>query len=166
VYALFLALGAAAGCGGYAAATAMGWEPTETFLLRGIVYGAFGQAVARVHLQRIPGGEATEALTVLSATGDWLAGVLDVHIPGAVRRHLAKLPPEQLAQYVDHLFRLKVVGDASFKGSRKKFATTVNDATRDLLEEDPVARLQASSSLRALGEDWVLKYKFSPPEPV
>jgi hypothetical protein len=165
VYLIFLALGGAAGWAGHEAATAIGWEPADNEFVRGLIYGAFGQAAVRVHLTRIPGAEATEALTMLSAAGDWLAGALDVQVGRAVRRRLALLPADHLAQYVDHLFRLKVAGDGNLdENARKEFAQTVDAAVSDVLRGDDVARLQASSSLRALGEGWVTTYRFSPPE--
>jgi hypothetical protein len=167
-YGTFLVLGAAAGWGGYAAATAIGWKPADPHFLRGLIYGAFGQAVVRVHLERVPGGEAAEALTMLSAFGDWLAGVLDVQVVRAVRRRLAGLPPDELAQYVDHLFRLRVAGDTENldESTRKEFAHAVDAAVDAVLSGDEAARLRARSSLRVLGEGWVMRYKFAPPEPL
>ena len=166
VYVIFTALGCAAGWGGFEAATAIGWHPApDSTVLTGLVYGAFGQAVVRVHLDKIPGGEAAEALTPLSVAGDWLSGVFDVQVPRAVRRRLRSLSSEELAQYVGHLFRLRVVADTCLsEQAHKEFAQRVNESVRDVLSADPASRIEARSSLMAMGEGWVLKYKFDRPQ--
>jgi hypothetical protein len=165
VYVLFAALGVAAGFGGYEACAAIGWRPVPgSSIVTGVIYGAFGQAAVRVRLDRIPGGDAADALTLLSAAGDWLAGVLDVQIPRAVRRQLAKLPPGELAQYVDHLYKLRVESDGDLsEAAIKGFGRRVDSSVNDVAFGEEAAKDRARTTLRALGEQWVMHYEFDRP---
>jgi hypothetical protein len=164
VYLFYTALGVAAGWGGYEAATAIGWQPApHSSLLTGILFGAFGQAAARVHLARIPGGESADVVTLLSAAGDWLAGVLDWHVPRAIERRLDKLPPDQLAQYVKRVYAKSVSKSSQRTASTKQLKLEMEEAIQGLTDPDEATKKDAKSTLVLLGEDWVMKYRLDRP---
>jgi hypothetical protein len=164
VYLLYTALGVAAGWGGYEAATAIGWQPApHSSLLTGILFGAFGQAAARVHLARIPGGESADVITLLSAVGAWLAGVLDWHVPRAIERHLDKVPRDQLAQYVKLVYAKSVRNSSLRAATKKRLKLTMEEAIQDLASPDEATKKDAKSRLVLLGGEWVMQYRFDRP---
>jgi hypothetical protein len=165
-YAAYVLVGAAAGWGGYEAARAIAWHPfPDSSLLTGLAYGAFGQAIVRVHFDKIPGGdEAAEAFTPLSLLGDWLGDALRVRVRRNVRRELRKMPAAELAQYVSHLLALEVVEDGCLnEATKKEFAQRVAQALSEIVPGG-APPVQARSTLMAIGEGWVLRYKFDRPE--
>lgn len=166
-YLVFLGIGAAAGWGGWRAATAIGWRPTSSHFFRGVIYGTFGNAIIRVHLKKIPNGNVEEAFTILTVLSDIVAGILDYKVPDAASRCLERMQPEVLAQYVSYVFYRFVATDERYqRKTRKMFEATIAANLNDLLGGDPAKRVQAQSSLRALGEDWTARYKVRRPEPV
>jgi hypothetical protein len=165
-YLVFLGIGAAAGWVGWRAATAIGWKPTDSHLFRGVVYGSFGNAIVRVHLRRIPNGGTEEAFTVLTVLSDFVTGVLDVRVPNAVSRRLEQMRPEALAQFVYYTFYRFVAQDERYsERDRKLFEVTIASDVEVLLYGSPAAQLRTKSSLRALAEEWTVRYKIRRPEP-
>jgi hypothetical protein len=164
VYLLYTALGVLAGWGGYEAASAIGWQPApHSAVLTGILFGAFGQAAARVHFARIPGGESADVITLLSVAGDWLGGVLDWHVPRAVERRLAKLPPDQLAQYVERAYAKSVRESNLRTAAKKQLKVQMEDAIKGLAATNEASKRQARTTLLVLGEDWVMTYRLDRP---
>ncbi len=167
VYLIYTVLGIAAGFGGYEAMTAIGWQPApHSSVVTGVLFGAFGWATARVHLGRVPGGEAADVLTLLSLAGEWLAGALDWHVKRAVDRRLWKLPPEQLAQYVTLMFERSVKRSPIVpQATKKQIAKEVKTHVRGLKAADETDRSEALTALRVVAADWVREYKFDCPRP-
>jgi hypothetical protein len=166
-YLVFLGIGAAAGWGGWRAATAIGWRPTSSHFLLGVIYGTFGNAIVRVHLKKIPDGNVEEAFTILTVLSDIVAGILDVKILDAVSRGLERMQPEVLAQYVSYLFYRSVANDERYdQKARKMFEATIAANVDDIVGGTSAKRVQAQSSLRALGEDWAARYRVRRPEPL
>jgi hypothetical protein len=164
-YLVFLGVGAVAGWGGWRAAVAIGWKPTDSHFFRGLVYGTFGNAIVCVHLKKIPDGNTAEAFTILTVLNDLAAGVLGVTVQTVASQRVEQMPPEELAQYVSYIFYRFVASDERYSQvARKLFEATIAANVNDLLGAHPAARLQAQASLRALGEDWIARYKVRRPE--
>jgi len=162
----YLAANAIAGVLGAFIARKLSWRP-ENFWVRGLLWGEFGEALARLRFDRIPkpegGGEAASAI---GAIGSWMLGIVDWGVARAVDNRLAELSDAELAQYVSDLYRKGPAEDGGLHEAMKKyFGVAVGDALRKLTaaavaEEDKV---DARSSLRSLGASWVDEYKFAPP---
>lgn len=158
-YVAFLGIGAAAGWAGWRAATAIGWQPTDSSFFRGVILGSFGQAIVRVHLKRIPNGSSEDAFTLLTVLNDLVAGILDESVAVAVTRGLERLEPEALAQHVSYMFYRFVAADERYpENTRKLFEARIAAGVSELLAGDDAARLRAQSLLLALAEDWTLRY--------
>jgi hypothetical protein len=170
-YAVVLLLGAAAGWAGWLVADAIGWKPADSAVVRGVIYGVVGNAMVRVHLNKVP-GDVEDVFAILSTASEWIAGALDVEVEHAIRARLDRSNPTELAQYVSFILNRYVLNDSSYvKGddaysrqARFAFEQLVNANVKDLLAGGDKA-IQATSSLRTLGETWVPRYVVDPPEP-
>jgi hypothetical protein len=162
----YLLANAAAGVVGWLVARKLGWRPEDVWL-RGILWGEFGQAIARVRFDRIPKPEgAGEAVSAIGAVGSWMLTVVDWGVGRAAERRLGALPDPQLAQYVSDLYRKGPADDQQLhEGAKKYIGVEVSEAISALTDpaKTEADRVDARSFLRSSGAKWINDYKFLPP---